>query len=240
MQRVIVKNIVKTFSVLDEKFNALDDISFSLDSDDVAVIAGANGAGKSLLMLILAGLENPDSGTFLLQGKIGLIFQDADAQILGETPAEDIAFGPKNLKLSKMAIESRVEAALRQTGLSSKSNYPARFLSGGQKKRLTIAGILAMEPEIIIFDEPYANLDYQSIIQINKVIAELKNKSKTIIILTHEIEKCLAIANRFIILSKGKIIFDGAPQDGLNLDLEKFGIHNPLGAYENLDDLIWR
>jgi biotin transport system ATP-binding protein len=96
-----------------------------------------------------------------------------------------------------------------------------------------------MEPDTIVCDEPYANLDYDSIIQINKLIISLKNKNKTIIILTHEIEKCLAMANRFIILHKGKLAFDGTPIDGLKKDLKSFGICNPLGIYKDLQDLIW-
>ncbi|MDR2860217.1 MAG: energy-coupling factor ABC transporter ATP-binding protein [Elusimicrobiota bacterium] len=249
METLIVKNISKSFETAvktgsenllfsDGKIKALDDISFSL-SNGICIIAGANGAGKSLLMSIIAGLESPDSGSVFTAGKAGLIFQDPESQILGETPREDISFAPKNLKLSKEEINFRVLSALKETGLLDKADYPARFLSGGEKKRLSIAGILAMDAEIIVFDEPYANLDYPSIIQINQIISNLNNKSKTIIILTHEIEKCLAFSNRFIVLHKGKLVFDASPKEALLQDLKVWGIHNPIGAYEKIEDMIW-
>jgi biotin transport system ATP-binding protein len=104
-------------------------------------------------------LETPSSGTVKTSGSVGLVFQDPDAQILGETPREDIAFGPRNQKLSKTECEKRVQNALEQTRLTQRADFPARSLSGGEKRRLATAGVLAMDSEIIIFDEPYANMD---------------------------------------------------------------------------------
>lgn len=246
MEILTVKNLVKEFEIgesfegsADGNFRALNDISFSLSKGDLCIIAGSNGAGKTLLMSIIAGLEDKSGGEIFLKASVGLIFQDADAQILGETPLEDAALGPKNMKLSKEIVLARAKEALALTGLKNKAQYPSRFLSGGEKKRLSIAGILAMETDIIVFDEPYANLDFPSIKQINQLILKLKQQNKTIIILTHEIEKCLGFSNRFIVMDKGEIVFDGSPQKGLSENLQMWGIRNPLNSYERIEDLVW-
>ena len=192
-------------------------------------------------MSIIAGLETPSSGTVKTSGAVGLVFQDPDAQILGETPREDIAFGPRNLKFSKKECEARVQNALEQTGLTHRADFPARSLSGGEKRRLAAAGVLAMDAQIIIFDEPYANMDYPGVVQINRLFQKLITDGKTLIILTHELEKCMAITNRFIVLCKGKKVYDGKAADALSLDLEAWGIHNPLRKSANsLEDLLWQ
>jgi len=227
--------------VRDGYFYALDDISLSIESKTCTIIAGANGSGKSLLMSIIAGLDEPTSGSVKTSAKTGLIFQEPDSQILGETPREDIAFGPKNLKLSKNEIKLRVDNALIHTGLYDKQDFPARSLSGGEKRRLAVAGILAMDAEIIIFDEPYANLDYLGVVQVNMLIQKLKIEGKTLIILTHELEKCLALADYFIVLFKGKKVFDGTACEALDFDLEKNGIYNPVrNKAIGLKDLVWK
>ncbi|MCL2180028.1 MAG: energy-coupling factor ABC transporter ATP-binding protein [Treponema sp.] len=246
-----LENVTKRFSVYDEMihndeqvrdgfFYALDDISLSITGGECVIIAGANGSGKSVLMSVIAGLENQTSGVVRTCGKIGLVFQEPDSQILGETPREDIAFGPRNMKLSKSKVKLRVEKALNEIDLEKKADFPARSLSGGEKRRLAAAGVLAMDAEIIIFDEPYANMDYPGIIQINGLLKKLKKDGKTLIILTHELEKCLALADRFIVLFKGKKVFDGSAADGLSLDLKSWCIHNPLeNGKQTLEELLW-
>ena len=160
-----LENITKRFPVYDAKlaeneqirkgfFYALNDVSLSIQNGECTVIAGANGSGKSLLMSIIARLEEPTSGSVKTDEKIGLVFQEPDAQILGETPREDITFGPRNMKLPKKEIISRVNDALLETGLEKRADFPARSLSGGEKRRLAAAGVLAMDAKIIIFDEP--------------------------------------------------------------------------------------
>ncbi len=226
------------------RFYALEDISFTLEEGSCTVIAGANGSGKSLLMSIIAGLETPSSGTVNIAGRAGLVFQEPDAQILGETPREDIAFGPRNMGLSKNEISQRVENALAETGLTDRVDFPARSLSGGEKRRLAAAGVLAMNAEIIIFDEPYANMDFPGVKQINRLLKKLAADGKTIIILTHELEKCLALANHFIVLFKGKKMFDGSTEEALSvksgLNLENWGIRHPLHRGANTpEDLVW-
>lgn len=238
-----IKELVKTFPNGTE---ALRDVSFSIDKGDFVVLAGSNGSGKSVLMSIIASLEVPSKGSVKINSKenevssyIGLVFQDADAQIMGETPVEDISFGLKNLGYKKEQINQITQRVLEQTGLQEKKDAPARLLSGGEKRRLSIAGILAMNADILIFDEPFANLDYSGIKSVNLILKELKEQGKTIIVLTHELEKILALANRFIVLEKGQIKFDGLPFDGLKENLSQWGIHNPLCSATNLDDLLW-
>jgi biotin transport system ATP-binding protein len=244
-----LQNITKRFHVYNNSdseqvhggfFYALSDVSFSIQSGECTIIAGANGSGKSLLMSIIARLEEPTSGSVKTSEKIGLVFQEPEAQILGETPGEDIAFGPRNMKLQKKEIALRVNDALKETGLEQRADFPARSLSGGEKRRLATAGVLAMDAKIIIFDEPYANLDYPGVVQVNQLFKKLKADGKTVIILTHELEKCLALSSRFIVLCKGKKVFDGSAAGALSLELESWGIHNPLkNKAENIEDLLW-
>jgi biotin transport system ATP-binding protein len=144
------------------------------------------------------------------------------------------------LALSKQEVKERVTEALAETGLEARADWPARSLSGGEKRRLAVAGVLAMDARIIIFDEPYANMDYQGVVQVNRLIQKLRNDGKTIIILTHEIEKCLALGDRFLVLHGGKIVFDGSPEQALCQELESWGIHHPLReAAREYKDLAW-
>ncbi|MGI5058203.1 energy-coupling factor ABC transporter ATP-binding protein [Treponema pectinovorum] len=239
MNALEVDSVSKAYFTCEEKKLALDKVSFSLEEGSVTVIGGENGSGKSVLMNIISGLENCDSGKIYKSANIGLVFQEADTQILGETPREDIAFGPKNQKKSKEQIKKAVENALEEVGLTLKADYPARFLSGGEKRRLAVACMLAMENPILIFDEPYANLDYSGVKQVNALIKKLHSQKKTLIILTHEIEKCLALADRFIVLFRGKKVFDGSADEGLKQNLENWNIRNPLNSYSKLSDLVW-
>ncbi|MDR3311975.1 MAG: energy-coupling factor ABC transporter ATP-binding protein [Spirochaetaceae bacterium] len=225
----------------DGRFVALDRVSLTVSRGECLVVGGANGSGKSLLMLIIAGLEDPSSGTVETHGTVGLVFQEADTQILGETPAEDVAFGAKNLGLSKNETRRRVDDALDAVGLTGKANFPARTLSGGEKRRLSVAGILAMDASTVILDEPYANLDYHGVLQVNRLAESLLQSGKTLILLTHELEKCLGLADHFVVLHRGQKVFDGKTAALPGLPLERWGIRNPLEARGALiGDLVWR
>lgn len=234
-----IENVSKSFSTFDGKLDALKNISLTINDNSCTVISGENGSGKSLLMSIIAGLEEADSGKIFTDKKIGFVFQDADTQILGETPREDIALGPQNLKLSKEEVDKAVEDALEKTSLTHKADYPSRFLSGGEKRRLAIACMLSMNLPVIILDEPYANLDYSGVKQVNHLIKSLKKEEKTIIILTHEIEKCLALADDFAVLYKGELVYHDSPENALKQNLEQWNIKNPLSSYKELKDFVW-
>ena len=238
--QIKITDLSKTFRTAAGKTKALDNISLEIFEGDCVVVGGENGSGKSVLMSIIAGLEEGDAGAVLeVAGRAGLVFQEAETQILGETPAEDIAFGPKNLGWKKEEVQAAVQDALEKTGLTDKADFPARFLSGGEKRRLAVACMLAMKLPTIILDEPYANLDFGGVKQVNALIRQLKAEGKTVVILTHEIEKCLGLADRFVVLFRGKKVFDGTPEEGLSHNLEEWNIRNPLVAYTKVEDLVW-
>ncbi|GHT74180.1 ABC transporter ATP-binding protein [Spirochaetia bacterium] len=230
---------------------ALADINLDIQYHECLLIAGSNGSGKTLFMKILAGLLDPSGGEVLFQGRplgksltelrsgLGLVFQDADAQLIGETVAEDIAFGPRNLSLSKAEVAERVEAALSATGLTEKRDEAPRHLSGGEKRRLAVAGVIAMGCETIIMDEPFANLDWPGVKQVLEIIRQLKNDRKTVIILTHELEKVLAFADRLVILHRGGIRDDGKPDAVLDRLKPEYGVRNPLHSYTSIGDCSW-
>jgi len=210
-------------------------------------------------MRILAGLLEPSGGDVLfrgqslyggqrsrrretekaLRGELGLVFQDADAQIVGETVAEDAAFGPENTGLSPAEVCARVDKALASLGLSEKLDNSPRRLSGGEKRRLAVAGVLAMGCNTVIMDEPFANLDWPGVVQTLSIIRDLKNSGKTIIILTHELEKTLAFADRLVILHRGVIRNDGPPAEVLDSLDPAWGVRDPRRNYAAVEDCSW-
>lgn len=240
---IIVSDIIKIFATesQNQKYHvALNKVSFSIQKGSLTVIGGSNGSGKSVLMNIIAGLIEPSDGKIIVSSRPGLVFQDASTQLLGDTPREDVAVGPKNMGKKKKEITQIVESCLSEVSLLNKADYPAEFLSGGEKRRLAVASIMAMDRDIIIFDEPFANLDYNGVLEVNNLIQELHQKGKTILLLTHELEKCLGMADHFIILYNGKVVFDGDPESATKLKLESWGIRNPFVKYEKISDLIWK
>lgn len=238
-QKLKINNLCKSFFTADGEKKALKSVSMEFEENSFTVIGGENGSGKSVLMSIIAGLEDCSSGDIENFAQCGLVFQEAETQILGETPFEDVCFGPKNLGWKKADVIEAANKALEITGLTEKKDFPARFLSGGEKRRLAVACMIAMDLPILILDEPYANLDYSGVKQVNALLKELKKTGKTIILLTHEIEKCLGLADKFIVLFRGEKVFDGTPEEGLKENLEQWNIKNPLTVYNKLEDLVW-
>lgn len=238
-QKLKINNLCKSFFTADGEKKALKSVSMEFEENSFTVIGGENGSGKSVLMSIIAGLEDCSSGDIENFAQCGLVFQEAETQILGETPFEDVCFGPKNLGWKKADVIEAANKALEITGLTEKKDFPARFLSGGEKRRLAVACMIAMDLPILILDEPYANLDYSGVKQVNALLKELKKSGKTIILLTHEIEKCLGLADKFIVLFRGEKVFDETPEEGLKENLEQWNIKNPLTAYNKLEDLVW-
>jgi biotin transport system ATP-binding protein len=172
-----------------------------------------------------------------------MVFQDADSQIVSQTVWGDVCFGPLNLGLGKEETEARARNALKSTGLFHLKDHTPHKLSGGEKRRLAIAGILAMDPSIIILDEPFSNLDYQGIIDIITQMQRLHNEGHTIICVTHELEKILKHATRFILMEDGRIAEDSSPAEGMVL-AHKYGISPALvpegkTAQEMLPDMTW-
>ena len=232
-------------------FEALAGVDLDIFEAETTLIAGANGSGKTLLMKILAGLLEPSEGEIhyrgrplkeckkLLRPSIGLVFQDADTQILGETVEEDIRFGPENLKLGKEEIQKRLKETLASLALEDKRDFPSRHLSGGEKRRLATAGVLAMGCDTIIMDEPFANLDWPGVVQVLKIITVLKEEKKTVIILTHELEKVLAFADRLVILAGGKVRDSGESEAVLDRLQSEWGVRDPRKIYRRAADCTW-
>jgi biotin transport system ATP-binding protein len=242
------RSLVKKFP---NGFEALRGIDLDIVSGECLLIAGANGSGKTLLMHILAGLTEPSGGEILFRGRplsswggllrrhVGLVFQDADAQIIGETVEEDIRFGPENLKIPEEETSARLENCLEALDLKEKRDFPPRRLSGGEKRRLAAAGVLAMGCGTVIMDEPFANLDWPGVVQVLNIIEGLKKEGKTVIILTHELEKVLALAGRLVILAGGKIRAQGEPEEVLGRLEKGWGVRDPRRDYRNAGDCSW-
>ena len=238
---ISAKGVCKYFRQPDGSvLRALENIDLQIPDSQCVLIAGENGSGKSLLMKIIAQLEKPTKGSVECSAQVGLVFQDADAQILADTPLEDVLFGLRMKKdISKTEAKKLAMDALSQVGLDKKADSPSHFLSGGEKRRLAVASVLALGRRTLIFDEPYSNLDYPGVKSVNGILEKLKESGMTIIILTHELEKCMALADRVFVLHQGKLVFDGASTDALRQDLESWGVRNPAKDGDP-KSLIWR
>ncbi|MGI6119631.1 MAG: energy-coupling factor ABC transporter ATP-binding protein [Desulfosporosinus sp.] len=229
---------------------ALNDINLSIQAGQFVIIGGPNGSGKTVLIRHFNGLLCPTKGEVFLEGEpitkdltyvrknIGLIFQNSDSQIVGQTVAEDVAFGPENLKLSRKEVDDRVKEALEAVGLSDLADQKPHTLSGGQKRKLAVAGVLAMKPKIIVFDEPFTGLDYPGVRQVLKQIVRLHKYGHTIILVTHELEITLAHADRLIIMDQGRIVKDGEPRQIID-DVELYGIKRPYGENRKVETMTW-
>jgi biotin transport system ATP-binding protein len=240
------RNLTRVFG----DFSVLRGIDLDLYEGECAVIAGANGSGKTVLSRILAGLIAPSSGGVFFRGRpleetpwlrraVGLVFQDPDAQFVGETVAEDLAFGPRNLGVPPEQTAARVKEALEKTGLESKADWAPRRLSGGEKRRLALGGVLAMGCEIIFMDEPFANLDWPSVRRVLEIISRLKAAGATQVILTHELEKVLAHADRLFVLDNGVIAEDGNCEAVLDRLKTGYGVRDPRRSVKSAADCTW-
>ncbi|MGA8240978.1 MAG: ABC transporter ATP-binding protein, partial [Desulfobacterales bacterium] len=213
----------------------LDRVSLGIEKGALVVVTGPNGSGKTTLLKHLNGLLRPQSGTVRIDGVsvardlrrarrlVGMIFQDADSQIVGETVATDVAFGPENLSLTVAEVGVRVGAALAAVGLTTLADQPTQALSGGEKRRLSIAGVLAMHPQIIAFDEPFAGLDYPGTRQVLSEMLRLQEAGHTLVVATHDLEKIIYHADRLIVMNGGRVVKDGLPA-GIVKEIESFGV----------------
>ncbi len=223
-------NVIETKNVTyqyPDGTNALENINFSAPTGKIIALLGPNGAGKSTLFLHFNGILRPTSGSISvdnvclnykkedlmnLRQKVGIVFQNPDDQLFAPTVQEDVAFGPMNLGLSKEEVKRRVEESLRRVEMVQFKKKAPHHLSGGQKKRVAIAGILAMHPKIMVLDEPTSGLDPRGASRIMKLLYKLNREGITIIISTHDVDLVPLYAHTVYIISKGNIIKKGSPQ----------------------------
>jgi cobalt/nickel transport system ATP-binding protein len=217
---------------------AIDNLDMEIPEGECVAILGPNGAGKSTLLKIMAGLLTPTKGKVSIFGKdvtkknashqVGIVFQDPDDQIFMPRVWDDIAFGPINLGLGKEEVERRVEKAMQVSGIEGFDDRVPHHLSYGEKKRVAMAGILAMEPKILLLDEPTANLDPEGRAAIMTFI---KGLGCTVVLATHDIEAVAAMADRIIVLD-GKVLAQGDTREILANRplLESAGLEMPVIA----------
>ncbi|EHQ91299.1 energy-coupling factor ABC transporter ATP-binding protein [Desulfosporosinus youngiae] len=206
--------------------NALRKVNLPIIKGEKLAILGSNGAGKSTLFMQLNGTYRPDSGCIKYRGEeisyknkalielrknVGIVFQDPDSQLFSASVYQDISFGPLNLGLSEEKVIERVERALVDTETKDLQDKPTHLLSYGQKKRVSIAGVLAMEPEVIIFDEPTAGMDPRHSQEFMQLLDKLSDQGKTMILSTHDVDLAYSWADRLVIMYRGEIIAQGLP-----------------------------
>ncbi len=222
----------------------LDDISLEAEEGTITLIAGPNGSGKSLLLKCLKGLEKIDSGKIEVDGRnvekardrmklFGLVFQDTSLQIVGNTVEKDIAFGLENQKRSPEEIKAKTDEMLSLFHLEEARRKNPKILSGGERRRLAIAGVLAMESRILLLDEPLANLDYPSVRDVLKTLVELRRRGITTLIVSHEAEKFLALTDNTIIIRGGRIAAEGKSREMIS-SLRENDIYLPDLGFEDL------
>lgn len=222
---VEIKNLTYTYP---DGTKALSDINLSVAPGESVAILGPNGAGKSTLLLTLpglifgkgeitiCGLKLTEKSVRDVRKKIGLVFQNPEDQLFCPTVYEDVAFGPKNMGLDEDGVKERVESALSSMGLLGYEGRSAHHLSFGEKKRASIATILSMDPEVVAFDEPTANLDPEGVFDLKGVIRGIE---KTKLIVTHDIRLASELADRGVVISDGSIIADMPIRD-LTADID--------------------
>lgn len=229
---ITVENLTYTYSKgLPNETRALEDVSFQLEPGEFAAVIGHTGSGKSTLMQQLNGLLRPDSGKITVgevcitdpstkmtevRRKVGLVFQYPEYQLFEETVAKDVAFGPKQVGMTGEKLERVVEESIRLTGLDYeevKERSPFE-LSGGQKRRVAIAGVLAMKPEILILDEPTAGLDPSAHRDVLELIRRIHRKERmTILLVSHNMGDIAELADRVLVMNRGKLVMNGTPAE---------------------------
>ncbi len=229
---------------------ALEDVSLSIPDGQFIGLIGHTGSGKSTLVQHLNGLMKPTSGNIFFNGKdihdedydrkalrakVGLVFQYPEHQLFEADVFSDVCFGPKNLGLSKKETELRAYEALKQVGLEDAYFYQSPFdLSGGQKRRVAIAGVLAMKPEVLILDEPTAGLDPRGRDEILGLISRLHSDTgMTVVLVSHSMEDVANYVDRIIVMNKGHVAFDDVPRNVFRhyRELEQIGLAAPQVTY---------
>ena len=213
----------------DSDKKALKGVSLDIHEKERLVILGANGSGKSTFFLNINGVLKPErgavyykdrlidkSGITELRKNVGIVSQDADNQIIASSVRAEVSFGPMNLGLSREEVKKRVDDALNYMNIHHLIDRPPHYLSGGEKKRVSIADIIAMDSKIIIFDEPTASLDPKNVVIFEEALDKMSGDGKTLVISTHDIEFAYRFADRIVVFCDGNIIADGSPIDVLD------------------------
>lgn len=201
---------------------ALKEVDISVRKGEKIGVLGSNGAGKSTCFLCLNGVLQPESGRVYFQGNaigkkdlnrlrknVGLVFQDPDSQIIGSSVFAEVSFGPVNLRFPKEEVKRRTNQALEEMNLTELKERPPHYLSGGEKKRVSIADVLAMEPEVVLFDEPTASLDPLNVEILKQVLDKMNEMGKTLLISSHDVDFIYQWADRAVVFAAGRIIADG-------------------------------
>jgi len=222
------------------RYPALDGVSLAVAPGEKVALLGANGCGKSTLLKMLDGLVFPDNGTYRafgsdvteehledeqfnrgFRGRVGFVFQNSDAQVFSPTVREEIAFGPLNMGLPRDEVEARVDDTVAMLDIADLTSRAPYQLSGGQKKRVAIASVLVMNPDVLLFDEPTAALDPRTQQWLIELIVQLNRAGKTIVLATHDLDTLDPLADRCVVLGEDhRLVAEGAPGDVLgNRDL---------------------
>jgi len=228
---------------------ALDNVTINFDRAERIALLGANGSGKTTLLNHLNGILKPTHGRILfddeplkydaksllgLRKRVGFVFQDPNDQLFASTVKQDVAFGPLNLGLPQDQVKKIVADVLQTVGMADFADKPPHFLSGGQKKRVALAGVLAMQPEVIIMDEPTSSLDPIATSDILHLLLQLnKEKGITLVLATHDVDIVPLFANKIYILNKGVLVSEGTPKECFsNTELtRKVGLRSPRIAH---------
>ncbi|MCI8672117.1 MAG: ABC transporter ATP-binding protein [Lachnospiraceae bacterium] len=235
----------------DDTQAALKGISVSIYPGERIAVIGSNGAGKSTFFLNINGVLSPEQGEIFYHGtkitkkslpqlrkNIGIVFQDADNQIIASSVKAEVSFGPMNLKLPREEVVRRVNMAMEYMNITEYGDRPPHYLSGGEKKRVAIADIIAMEPDVIIFDEPTAALDPLNAAMLEEVLEKLSAEQKTLLISTHDVDFAYRWAKRVLVFCDGQIIADGTPLSVFQNDevVKKASLARPmmLDVYQEL------
>lgn len=230
---------------------ALDDVSLTINDGEFIGLIGHTGSGKSTLVQHLNGLMRPDSGSVIVDGmdisdkntdlrevrrRVGLVFQYPEHQLFEESVRKDVSFGPRNLGCDEDEIERRVRDACAQVGLGEDMLDKSPFdMSGGQKRRVAIAGVLAMQPKVLVLDEPTAGLDPRGRSELIALIRQLhEDAGNTIVMVSHSMDDIASLAQRIIVMNKGRVAMDGTPREVFSHPKELLDMHLGVPAAARL------
>jgi len=227
-----------------DQLTVLQGVDFTAAAGERVGIIGPNGAGKTTLFMLVCGLLKPAAGGIHVLGKpvvpgnfrpeIGMVFQNPDAQLFCPSVMEDVAFGPRNLGLSGDEVNARVRSALEVVGIGDLGQRPPHNLSGGEKRLVAIAGVLAMRPKLVIYDEPTSNLDIR---YRRRVIRLIQSSRDTMLIASHDLEFILEVCHRVILLDNGCVVADGNPREIMRDHelMEAHGLETPHSLIPHAD-----